>query len=461
MENSNLKIPKRKKLFENFSIFGIENENLEYIKEGNLFITPKILFSYPEDKSYNILLNYYQNCCYKNGVNVIRKEIYTEIDYSIQILEQNFFTKPISTFIFMKASDGLKSEKYIYGIKFMDMHVFQERIKSKSNCTSIYKFEKCYLFLSNEPCFQLLEIICYYFLYIKKINYLNNLTDFSSIFTQEKFENFKFYNFEKNNPTIKSILEKLFNNSYTRSSNFIKEQLILTSNMKNKTFLSWLFEKIIWNYKSDIIFKILIMIFFEQQILFYGNDIQLITFSCLFFSKLINPFIWKYPLIPNLPLINITMLSSPTPFIIGILTNENDLKDINKETCNMIKIENENIEIINLINKNFDFDNCLFFLKYNIERIFWEVENINPKIDDYEKISKISDFFSSKINEGIERSIISQIDSLIDICGEKNIKKMKKFIDINISSKSEQIFFKELFDTEMFYSYINDNKDEK
>ena len=54
MENSNLKIPKRKKLFENFSIFGIENENLEYIKEGNLFLTPKILFSYPEDKSYNL-----------------------------------------------------------------------------------------------------------------------------------------------------------------------------------------------------------------------------------------------------------------------------------------------------------------------------------------------------------------------------------------------------------------------
>jgi hypothetical protein len=461
MENSNLKIPKRKKLFENFSIFGIENENLEYIKEGNLFLTPKILFSYPEDKSYNILLNYYQNCCYKNGVNVIRKEIYTEIDYSIQILEQNFFTKPISTFIFMKASDGIKSEKYIYGIKFMDIHVFQEKIKSKTNCASIYKYEKCYLFLSNEPCFQLLEILCYYFLYIKKLNYLNNLSEFSCIFKQEQFDNFNLYNSEKNNPTIKNILEKIFNNSYSKSSNIIKEQLLLTSNMKNKTFLSWLFEKIIWNYNADIIFKILIMIFFEQQILFYGNNLQLITFSCLFFSKVIKPFIWKYPLIPNLPLFDITMLASPTPFIIGILTNENDLKDINKETCNMIKIENENIEIINLINKNFDFDNCLFFLKYNIERIFWEVENINPKIDDYEKISKISDFFSSKINEGIERSIISQIDSLIDICGEKNIKKMKKFIDINISSKSEQIFFKELFDTEMFYSYINDNKDEK
>ena len=460
MENSNSKIPKRKKLFEHFSILGIENENLEYIKEGNLFLSPKILFSYPEDKSYNILLNYYRNCCYKDGVNVIRKEIFTEINYSVQILEQNFFSNPISTFIFMKASDGLKSEKYIYGIKFIDMHVFQEKIKSKSNCASIYKYEKCYLFLSNEPCFQLLEMICYYFLYIKKLNYLNNLTDFSCIFNPEKYENFNLYNSEQNNPTIKNILDKLFNNSYTKSSNIIKEQLSLNSNMKNKQFLSWLFEKIIWNYKADIIFKILIMIFFEQQILFYGNDLQLITFSCLFFAKLIKPFIWKYPLIPNLPLFDITMLASPTPFIIGVLTNENDLKDINKETCNMIKIENENIEITNLVNKNFDFDNCLFYLKNTIEKIFWEVESVNPKIDDYEKISKVSDYFTTKFNEGIETSIINKIDSLIDYSEEKNIKKMKQFIKINIPSKSEQFFFKEFFDTEMFYSFINDEKSE-
>ena len=168
MDNLNKKIPKRKKLFENFFVLGIENENLDFIEEKELLLTPKILYTHQQDKSYNILINYYRNCCYKDGVKVTRNEIYSEIDYSTKILEENFFANPISTFIFIKAPEGLITEKYIYGIKFVDMYVFQEKTKQKFNSSIIYKYEKCYLFISKEPCFQLLEMICFYFLQIKK-----------------------------------------------------------------------------------------------------------------------------------------------------------------------------------------------------------------------------------------------------------------------------------------------------
>ena len=459
MDNLNKKIPKRKKLFENFFVLGIENEYLDYIEEKELLLTPKILYTYQQDKSYNILINYYRNCCYKDGVKVTRNEIYSEIDYSTKILEENFFANPISTFIFIKAPEGLITEKYIYGIKFVDMYVFQEKKKQKFNSSIIYKYEKCYLFISKEPCFQLLEMICFYFLQIKKINYLNNLTDFSSIFNQVKFNQFNLLNLEKNNNTIIKTLDTLYNNSYSKSINIIKEELSINSNIKNKQFLSWLFEKIIWNYKAEIVFKIIIMIFLEQQILFYGNEIQLITFSCLFFSKIIKPFIWKYPIIPNLPLISKTMLSSPTPFIIGILCSENDLKDVSKEYCNLIKIENSDITITNLINNiHFNFENGLFSLKDNIEKIFSQVKTINPKFDDFEKINKVSDFFLLKINEGINKSIIQNIKLFYVKDKDRNVKLLKSLIDENISNDNEKKFFKEFCETEMFFSYVNDEE---
>ena len=459
MDNLNKKIPKRKKLFENFFVLGIENENLDFIEEKELLLTPKILYTHQQDKSYNILINYYRNCCYKDGVKVTRNEIYSEIDYSTKILEENFFANPISTFIFIKAPEGLITEKYIYGIKFVDMYVFQEKTKQKFNSSIIYKYEKCYLFISKEPCFQLLEMICFYFLQIKKINYLNNLTDFSSIFNQVKFNQFNLLNLEKNNNTIIKTLDTLYNNSYSKSINIIKEELSINSNIKNKQILSWLLEKIIWNYKAEIVFKIIIMIFLEQQILFYGNEIQLITFSCLFFSKIIKPFIWKYPIIPNLPLISKTMLSSPTPFIIGILSSENDLKDVSKEYCNLIKIENSDITITNLINNiHFNFENGLFSLKDNIEKIFSQVKTINPKFDDFEKINKVSDFFLLKINEGINKSIIKNIKLFYVKDKDRNVKLLKSLIDENISNDNEKKFFKEFCETEMFFSYVNDEE---
>ena len=459
MDNLNKKIPKRKKLFENFFVLGIENENLDFIEEKELLLTPKILYTYQQDKSYNLLINYYRNCCYKDGVKVTRNEIYSEIDYSTKILEENFFANPISTFIFIKAPEGLITEKYIYGIKFVNMYVFKEKKKQKFNSSIIYKYEKCYLFISKEPCFQLLEMICFYFLQIKKINYLNNLTDFSSIFNQVKFNQFNLLNLEKNNNTIIKTLDTLYNNSYSKSINIIKEELSINSNIKNKQFLSWLFEKIIWNYKAEIVFKIIIMIFLEQQILFYGNEIQLITFSCLFFSKIIKPFIWKYPIIPNLPLISKTMLSSPTPFIIGILSSENDLKDVSKEYCNLIKIENNDITITNLINNiHFNFENGLFSLKDNIEKIFSQVKTINPKFDDFEKINKVSDFFLLKINEGINKSIIQNIKLFYVKDKDRNVKLLKSLIDENISNDDEKKFFKEFCETEMFFSYVNDEE---
>ena len=58
MDNLNKKIPKRKKLFENFFVLGIENENLDFIEEKELLLTPKILYTYQQDKSYNLLINY-------------------------------------------------------------------------------------------------------------------------------------------------------------------------------------------------------------------------------------------------------------------------------------------------------------------------------------------------------------------------------------------------------------------
>ena len=70
-------------------------------------------------------------------------------------------------------------------------------IDKENNVVNIFIYEKTYLFISLEPLCNLIEKIYTSILGVKKLNFLFNLTDFSSLFVKENFEHFVTENNEK------------------------------------------------------------------------------------------------------------------------------------------------------------------------------------------------------------------------------------------------------------------------
>ena len=442
-------IPKRRKLFETFITIGICPDYLDSIDLNTLLLTPKLTYSYPDNQTSNY--EYYKNFCYKDGVNVIRMELTSESEYAVNILESNFFSKPISTFAFMKPSLDKAPDKYIYGMKFHDIFIFKPKKNVKQNSINVFQYEKCYLFISNEPYFQTLEIMCKEFLNIKKLNYLNNLTSFTCFFEQGKLDKFHYFNNESNNETINTIIQKVHKTTYQTSLKYLNE---LSPNLIDKEcYLSWLLRKVISHYDSSTFFRIMVMVLLEQQVLFYGNNLELITFSSLLFSSIISPFKWKYPLIPNLPLDQIQMLSSPVPYIAGIQAEEKDLSEITyTNTTNLIKVEDNNIEIKISLNNDYNYKDCLYYLNGLIDRSFWKVES-----EHFKKNEKITKKYCEEIREdilkGINTSIIDKMKTHIiskNNGEEFEIEKIKKVIKKEIISQWDSKFFSDFCETEMF-----------
>lgn len=442
-------IPKRRKLFDTFITIGICPDYLESIDLNTLLLTPKLTYSYPDNQTSNY--EYYKNFCYKDGVNVTRMELSSENEYSVNVLENNFFSKPISTFAFMKPSLDKAPDKYIYGIKFNDIFIFKPKKNVKENTINVFKYEKCYLFISNEPYFQTLEVMCNAFLNAKKLNYLNNLTSFICFFEQGKLDNFHQFNNENNNETIKSIIQKVYKSTYQTSIKYLNETYPNTID-NNESYLCWLLRKVISHYDSSTFFRIMVMVLLEQQVLFYGNNLELITFSSLLFSSIIYPFKWKFPLIPNLPIDQIQMLSSPVPYIAGIQAEEKDLIEIKENsTTNLIKVEDDHVEIIQSLNNDYNYKDCLYYLNGLIDRSFWKVES-----EHFKRNEKITKKYCEEIREdilkGINTSIIDKMKThILSKNGKEfDIENIKNVIRKEIIAQWDSKFFIDFCETEMF-----------
>ena len=232
-----------KKIFEEFIVLGIENTGLEYIDDlEELLMTPKIIYNFPNKLNENELkfnIKFLKNFCFNEGVKVTRNEISTDTEFDLVVLERNFFSKPKSYFCLVQQISPEDIQKYfIFGIRFEDFYVVpcsglrnQSRSNShivdksernykksssnscslsiindtellslkKTNYVKIFTYEKTYLFISTEPVCELFEQILQSILNIKKLNFLNNFSDFSSIFVSKLREHFTTENSEKVN----------------------------------------------------------------------------------------------------------------------------------------------------------------------------------------------------------------------------------------------------------------------
>ena len=456
MKNNESKknLPKRKRIFENFLIFGIEKKSLlNEIDLDEFILSPKLLFSFPKESNINQnIFNYFYTCCFPNGVNIRHLKIGSEEEFNNNILEKNFFVFPLTTFAFIKTSNNKFCNKYLYCMKFLDFHVFKEK-----KIFNVFVYEKIYLFISNEILFQFLENLGLWFLKIKKINYLNNISNYFSLFNKKNLGDFVVGNDEKSNKEILDILEYCVSNCYSKTISYLNEKILINNNNNNinENYLSWIFRKIIWFYNSEVFFKILMMILLEQNVIFYGNDIELVTFSCLLFSSAIFPFKWEFSLIPNLPLSNIDLLQSPSPFIVGVLLKEKkELKKyeefIDRSNINVVFVDKKKIEIVNNINKFFNYKETLFYLSSMIEKTFWEIEDIDYVNENEKYVKNKCQMFVDKIKESIYESIINKLKRFD---GDDIKEEIKKFV----VNKNDLKFFVEFVDTVMYNNFIKEN----
>ena len=463
-KNANIIDNKKNIIYDYFFIIGASNKSLNTIEESEILLTPKFLFSYPNKPEIFKEYEFYRQCCYKNGIKVKRIEISNETEYSSYLLESNLYSAPIETFSFIKAEENQINNKYIYGMKFNDIYIFNPTINNNENNNNnnslkkviyIYVYEKTFLFISSNSSLQLFENACLKILYEKKLNYLNKLSVYKNLFDKNKFNSYLYFNEEKYNKDITTFLEQMY---LTSDSNIIINLIKNSTNQcldMSESFILWLLRKIIFFYDAESFFNILLMILLEQQILFYGDDFELVTFSCFLFIKIISPFEWSYPLIPTLPLDKNQFLSSPVPFVAGMVSykEEIDFSLINKKDCNIIHLVRNNIKIINNINKEYKFKGVLKIFKNGIKSLFKEIIlSCNRDEISYEEIKEKCKSFLEKFND-IFRSILVQKFYEIIFGVDKNQYKSEEFINnigkLNLEN-SEEKFFVLFSESQMF-----------
>jgi hypothetical protein len=135
-------------------------------------------------------------------VKVTRTEIFTDDEYDYTVLEKNFFSKPKSFFCLVQQVSPEDIQKYfVFGMKFEDFYVTPCKTKAhkddKKNYVNVFTYEKTYLFISFKPMLKLFQTIFKSILNVKKINFLNNMSDFSCIFVKSKWGQFIEENSEK------------------------------------------------------------------------------------------------------------------------------------------------------------------------------------------------------------------------------------------------------------------------
>ena len=403
-----------------------------------------------------------------------RIEISNESEYSSCLLESNLYAAPIETFSFIKTSENNLNNKYIYGMKFNDIYIFNPVLNNKDkindddnnknnvkNSIFIYVYEKTFLFISSNSSLQLFENACLKILYEKKLNYLNKLSVYKNLFDKNKFNSYLYFNEEKYNKDITRFLEQMYLiNDSEMIINLIKNSTNKCLDM-SEPFVLWLLRKIIFFYDSDSFFNILLMILYEQKILFYGDDLELVTFSCFLFVKIIAPFEWSFPLIPILPLDNVQFLSSPVPFVAGMASDkeEIDFSLIDKNECNIIHLLRNNIKITYNINKKCKFKGILKIFKNRIENLFKDIIlccNKDEISDD--EITEKCKCFLEKYNESFRNIFVTKFNE-ITFGVDKNKYKQDEFIN-NIGKlhldNTEEKFFVLFSESQMFVNrFIN------
>ena len=192
---------------------------------------------------------------------------------------------------------------------------------------------------------------------------------------------------------------------------------------------------------------------------------------------LINPLVWPFTIIPNLPQNLIEVIDSPIPLLIGMIGDKTLAEKVDKirgGNNNIIIIENGNLAYYKDEKLSFD-DNPLFNMLHSLKKNFEELKLVKNKKIKNENYCLIVEKIYKNIYGSIKIDICQKIDYICDkyknllresALGVSEDGLSKKELELRQKIKNEFIstycdlnknsdFYRILAQTQIFASYLD------
>ena len=500
-------------LYQQFLIVGLDTKLSFRINQIDLkgipepYISPKIISKYPPNDLYylNIPDNIISNHCFPKGIiNEIIE--YNEMDYESKIKYQTSFVFSLENQYPEDINSSLRINRVYYSclLFYENVENYYECIKNKNKIYKSYNIDsdtknvgilipKIICLSSFKPYFEqsrdILESLKRYidkYLYnkITKDNYniypiekiikglIFNLpsiprSNFILKLNKETFETSLINNNKDNNKINNESVKKdktLKNMSLNDLNNIInKDEIIFYESPFNGYPKNVINYSILMKYfRIKEVFEIIKFILLEEPILFFCEDIHILTYTIEGLISLIYPLEYQYPVISVLPEKNYSFISIFKHFIFGINYKYTDdifqKKGINLE-------EKKYIIIIKLVKR---FDNILNNeeedkLKYSVitsvltdsNKPFLKIEQ--NKVTDFENVQEEN--INNELEEQFEKRKLTLPMHYFEKCSkrlEKNTSdRFKEEINKNKNKKMLSIEEKEfIFNVEIRKTFI-------
>ena len=257
----------------------------------------------------------------------------------------NNHTIPCPKFFALTLTNQQATHSYLYCLKFSEKYALNkdkdENIEIDIPIVIFIKSEKEDL----ESFKQLLHLINFIIVNddLEKYGYLNynNINDFKKVQLLNLF--YFLFSLPHTPPhsQVKLKVNKEIANSQIESIDFYFSSNCEIPCNKNDTDINILFLLL----DQSIIIKTLFAILTEKQIVFRASQAYLLNIIIPTFLKLIFPFKWLQCCITVLPKENLDFLEAPGSFIIGVLSNHIELKDLMREYPGIIIVDCDTNEI--------------------------------------------------------------------------------------------------------------------
>ena len=489
-------------LFQQFFVIGFEPKILHLIDKIDFksipepLIGPKIITKYPNiDFPYiNIPDSIVASHCFSNG---FKKLI-------IKGSENDLKEKLNQTYDFIFSLHNFQNDKNIslrMNKIYYTCHLFYEESNDYINCLELIKNKKNISLNKNYliPKVICLSSFCPYFQQSKLIlNYLKkyiNKFKYNSSINNNSFINNQFYlpiekiiegfiynlpGLPRANFTMRIIKDNFILNKESNQQYNLKEDLIFENsppNRKPKPIINY--SLLMKFFKIEEIFEIIKLIILEEPILFFSNNIEILTYTIEGLVSLIYPFEYHYPVIAILPEINYSFINIYKSFIFGIndTYSENIFTKLGiildeQKNINIVIIENRFNSLLNSNEKEKNKISVIINIKPNDSRFLKITEkSINNSIfkikesyirkksmitanleedpddkNENDKKVKLPSHYFSKCCKKIENNLESKFKEL-----KNKFKEQEKDKNLYIETEKEKIFNEEITDIFLYF----------
>ncbi|XP_018426003.1 PREDICTED: DENN domain-containing protein 2A isoform X2 [Nanorana parkeri] len=196
----------------------------------------------------------------------------------------------------------------------------------------------------------------------------------------------------------------------------------------------------------------------ERRVIFMAETLSTLSKCCHAMVALIYPFTWQHTYIPVLPPAMIDIVCSPTPFLIGLLSNSlPHLKDLPVEEVLLVDLGNDR-----LLRQMDDEESILpRKLQAALEQILEQRNELASDIDISANGQQDSNALNDVVSEAFVRFFVEIVGhySLFMVPGEQDERTLvREAFRKSVSSKSVRRFLEVFMETQMFGGFTQERE---